>query len=147
MNKALFLKLALDAEYVSKGCRMGDQRYYSVSMTKHVEEIEKYQQPEEHRNPEGEGLGYIWKMFSISRMEQRDGGTYVELEALALSRDIPMAFRFAVDPLVRRVSRNSILVTLEQTRKEILARNKRGPEQLTTDAAHRNSVKVAPGTF
>jgi ABC-type transporter Mla MlaB component len=148
MNKTLFLKLALDAEYVSRGCRIGERRYYSVSTTKHVEEIEKYEQPEEHRNPEGEGLGYIWKMFSISRMEQRDGGTYIELEALALSRDIPMAFRFAVDPVVRRISRNSIVVTLEQTRKEILARAKRGPEQLTSDAAHGHPAKaVASGIF
>jgi hypothetical protein len=147
MNQALFLKLALDADYVSKSCRPSDQRYYSMSRTEHVQEIEKYEQPDEHRNTEGEGLGYIWKMFGISRMEERDGGTYAELEEIVLSRDIPVALRFAVDPVVRRVSRNSLLVTLEQTRKEVCERAKRGA-QLTSSAAHAHRFKAAaPGTF
>jgi len=39
-----------------------------------------------------------------------------ELEAYALSRDIPTAFRFFVNPIVRRVSRDSLAVSLHQAK-------------------------------
>jgi hypothetical protein len=43
-------------------------------------------------------------------------GVYVELEAIALSRDIPAAFRVFVTPIVRRVSRDSLATSLHQTK-------------------------------
>jgi len=52
---------------------------------------------------------------SIARFEQRDAGVYIELEAMAQSREIPAALRFVADPIVRRVSRNSLLASLQQT--------------------------------
>jgi hypothetical protein len=115
MNKAFFLKTALDADYRATTVRLDDRRSYSVSETTRVQEIEDYGQPGEHRIPEGEGGGLIWKLYSIARFEQRDGGVYVELEAIALSREIPAALRFFVDPIVRRVSRNSLFTSLQQT--------------------------------
>jgi hypothetical protein len=115
MNKTLFLKTALDADYQATNVRLDDRRMYSISQTTRLQEIEETGQPGEHRIPEGEGGGYIWKLFSIARFEQRDSGVYVEFEAVALSRDIPLAARLFVDPIVRRVSRNSLLISLRQT--------------------------------
>jgi hypothetical protein len=43
--------------------------------------------------PEDEGIGLIWRLSSITGLEERDGGVYAELEAIALSRDIPTAVR------------------------------------------------------
>jgi hypothetical protein len=40
---------------------------------------------------------------------------YVELEAIALSRDIPGGLRWLVEPIVRRVSRSSLVVSLQET--------------------------------
>jgi hypothetical protein len=119
MNRALFLKSALDADYQATNVRLDSCRFYSVSKTTRVQEIEEYGQPGEHRIPEGEGRGYIWKLFSIARLQQRDGGVYVEVEAVGLSREIPGAVRLVVDPIVRRVSRNSMLTSIEQTEKAV----------------------------
>jgi hypothetical protein len=115
MNKAFFLKTALDADYESTIVRIDDCRVYSISKTTRLQEVEEYGQPGEHKIPQGEGTGVIWKLHSIARLEQRDGGVYVEIEAIALSREIPPAIRFLVDPIVRRVSHNSLLVSLQQT--------------------------------
>jgi len=133
MNKALFLKTVLDADYQVTNVRLDDRRFYSISTTTRVQEIEEYGQPGEHQIAEGEGRGYIWKLHSIARLEQRDDGVYVELEAIVLSRDIPAAARFVVDPIVRRVSRNSLLISLHQTEEAVggqladLARSARVP--------------------
>jgi hypothetical protein len=115
MNRSFFLKSALDADYHSKIVRLDDHRSYSVTHTTRVQEIEEHGEPGEHSLPEGHGDGYIWKLHSIARLEERDGGVYIELEAIALSREIPFAVRFAIEPIVRRVSRNSLLTSLHQT--------------------------------
>jgi hypothetical protein len=39
----------------------------------------------------------------------------MEIEAIALSREIPVAMRWAVDPIVRRVSKGSLVTSLRQT--------------------------------
>jgi hypothetical protein len=119
MNKAFFLKTAMDADYQATYVRLDAKRVYSISRTTRLQEIEEYGQVGEHRVPEGEGSGYIWKLFSIARFEQREAGVFVELEAIALSREIPVAARFFVDPIVRRVSRNSLLISLRQTQEAL----------------------------
>ena len=119
MNKVLLLKTALDADYEVTNVRLDDRRFYSISRTTRVQEIEDYGQPGEYWKPQGQGGGYIWKLYSIARLEQRDGGVYLEIEAVGLSRDIPVAVRFVVDPIVRRVSRNSLLISLQQTKEAV----------------------------
>lgn len=119
MNRALFIKTALDADYLTNTVVLDDCRAYSVSYTTRIQEVEEYGHPSEHRISEGKGGGYVWKLYSLARMEQRDGGVYIELEAVALSRDIPAAFRFVAEPIVRRVSRNSLLTSLQQTEQAV----------------------------
>jgi hypothetical protein len=119
MNKAFFLSSALDADYHTTVVRLDDRRFYSISRTTRVQEVEEYGEPGEYRKREGEGSGYIWQMYSIARLEQSDDGVYVEIEAIALSRQIPAAVRFLVDPVVRRVSRNSLLTSLQKTEEAV----------------------------
>jgi hypothetical protein len=123
MNKAFFLKTMLDADYHAANVRLDDRHFYSVSRSTRVQEIDDYGRPSQHRMPEGQGGGYIWKLFSIGRLAQRDGGVYIELEAIALSRDIPSTLRFVVDPIVRSVSRNALLTSLEQTEEAVCSKS------------------------
>jgi hypothetical protein len=115
MNKGLFLKTALEGEYQSSYTPAGNQRWYSVATAVRVQEVEDYGQASERKLPADEGSGYIWRMHSITRFEEADGGVYVEVEAMALSRDIPVAVRWVVDPIVRNVSKGAITTSLRQT--------------------------------
>jgi hypothetical protein len=130
MNKTFFVRTALDADYQATYVRLNEHRVYSISRTTRVQELDGYGEAGEHRLAEGEGEGYIWKLLSIARFEQRDGGVYIELEASALSRDIPVAARFLVEPIVRRLSRNSLLISLQQTQEAL-----RGSEALRAGRA------------
>lgn len=115
MNKSLFLKTALDSDYQCSYVRVSDRRLYSFSETTRIQEIENYGAPSQLALREDEGNGFIWRLFSITRFEERDGGVYVELEAIALSRDIPISLRWIVEPIVRRISRTSLATSLRQT--------------------------------
>ncbi len=115
VSQAALVKTAVEAECRSILTRVSDKRWYGVMSATQIHEIADYGRTNQHRLPEGEGGGYLWRIASYTRYEERDGGVYVELEAMALSRDIPMSLRFVVDPIVRRVSRNSLAESLRQT--------------------------------
>ena len=115
VNHEFFAKMALDADYQVTNVRLDHYRFYSVARTTRVQQLENYGQPREHMIPEGQGGGYIWKLFSIARLQNRDGGVYIEMETVALSRGIPAAFRVIADPIVRRVSRDAMLTAIKQT--------------------------------
>jgi hypothetical protein len=116
MNKSVIAKTALDTDCEASYFRVDERRWYGLSNTTHIQEVDKFGTPNQRTLPEDQGTGLIWKLSSITRLEERDGGVYAELEAIALSRDIPAAFRLFVTPVVRRVSRDSLATSLHQTR-------------------------------
>lgn len=130
MNKSLFATTALDADYRSQYVRLDDRRWYSFSEATRIQEIEDYGAPTQHILPENEGKGLIWRLYSAARFEERDGGVYIELEALALSRDIPGGLRWMIDPVVRRVSRSSMTISLQQTQSAALSHGRPMPQLL-----------------
>ncbi len=114
VNKEAVAETALDMEYETCYFQTDERRWYSITHTTRVQEIRHYGKPNEQELPPDQGSGYIWRLYSTARFEERDGGTYVEVEAIALSRDVPVALRWLVNPIVRSVSRNSMLVSLRQ---------------------------------
>ena len=115
-NKSVVAKTALDTDEEARFIQVDEHRWYGYSITTHIREVAKFGTAEQHTLPEDEGTGLIWRLASITRLEERDGGVYAELEAVALSRDIPAAFRLFVNPIVRRVSRDSLATSLHQTK-------------------------------
>src|SRR3954447_4977110 len=120
LNNAVVATFALDTQFQSTFGQIDQNKWYSISYTTRVREVENYGLSDEHEAPAYTGRGLIWRLYSISRFEQRDGGVYVELEAVALSRDVPGALRWLVDPIVRRTSRSSMQVSLQKTGKAVL---------------------------
>lgn len=117
----LFLNAAMKGEYQAHDTWLDERRGYNVARTIQVREIERYGQAGEQLLPAGQGNGFIWRLHSIARYEERDGGVYLELEAIALSRDIPASLRWMVHPIVNRLSINSLTTTLRQTRDAVAA--------------------------
>jgi hypothetical protein len=116
VQKALSVTGAVEADDDVKIARVGADRVYSTSISVRVQEIADYGKPSEHMLPENHGPGYVWRTFNITRLEQRDDGVCVEMEILALSRSIPVLFRWLVEPLAERLPRNIVLATLQDTR-------------------------------
>lgn len=123
-NRSFFRKRALESDYKLSQFRVSDRRWYSVAETTRVQEIDDYGTSGQHAMPENVGSGMIWRLFTVMRFEERDGGVYAEVEAIALSRDIPISMRWIVDPIVKRVARNSLVVSLGQTREAVAANQK-----------------------
>lgn len=115
-NKALFSKGVLDSDYKSSQFRVDECRRYTIAQTTRIQEVADYGAAGQHTLPADEGTGLIWRLFGVMRFEERDGGVYIEIEAIALSRDIPASLRWLIDPIVRRVAKSALINSLQQTR-------------------------------
>jgi hypothetical protein len=122
MNKSALVNVAIDGEYSCLFFQVDEHRWYSISETTRIREVENYGAPDQRELSDGQGNGLIWRLFSIARFDERDGGVYVELEAIALTRDIPVTLRWLIEPIVSRVSRNSLMTSLRQTGDAVNAR-------------------------
>jgi len=139
MNKSAIANTALVADYQTVHTQIDGHRWYSVTDATRIQEIAEYDTPSQHILPENHGTGLIWRVHSITHFEERDGGVYIEVEAIALSRDILTVLRWVVDPIVRRVSRASLATSLQQT--EAAVRSHSAPE-----TAGINGRRPDPGT-
>jgi len=125
----LFVTAALNGVYEARDFPVGSTRWYSVATTTEVREVVDYGERGERLLPPDRGSGYIWRLRNMVRLEERDGGVYFEMEALALTRDIPSSLRWLVSPVIDRLSRNSVVDTLRQTRQAVgLATSSAGRE-------------------
>ena len=80
---------------------------WSRSHTTRVQEVENPGQPDEKLHPEGHDRGFLWRMNTFWRFEEKDGGTYIECQAISLTRDIPTGLGWAVGPFVTSVPKES----------------------------------------
>jgi hypothetical protein len=115
VSRAALARTALESQDQSNYFQLDARHWYSISSATRLQEIDNYGESDQQMLPPDEGHGYVWRLFAISRFEQRDDGVYLETEAIALSRDIPAAVRWVVDPIVRRIARDSLSTTLRRT--------------------------------
>jgi hypothetical protein len=124
-KRVLFEKIVLEGQFESHCAELDGTRRYCISSSTRIQEINDYGQPAEHKLPPNEGHGYIWRVYDLTKFEERDGGVYVEVEAIALSRDISASLRWLTKAVMERVSRNSMSTILERT-KDAVAVEHRG---------------------
>jgi hypothetical protein len=116
VQKAYSVTAAVETDNDVDIARLDGHRAYSLSKSVRVQEIADYGQPSQHAIPEDHGPGYVWRTFTITRVEQRDDGVYVEIELMDLSRSIPLALRWLIQPLAEHLSRNILRTTMNETR-------------------------------
>jgi len=95
---------------------------YSRSRTTRVQEVENAGKSDEKLEAEGHDRGFMWRMNTYWRFQEKDGGTYVECQAISLTRDIPTGLGWMVGPFVTSVPRESLTFTLTTARAALLQR-------------------------
>lgn len=120
-RKVLFVSAALQGHYQSHDVIVDAHRAYTIAEAVQVQEIQRYGHADSHTLPPDTGNGFIWRIHSLARYAERDGGVYLELEAIALTRDIPASLAWMVNPVVNHLSVNSLTATLRQTRDAVIS--------------------------
>ena len=92
---------------------------HSKSRTTRIAEVDDAGERTEHELTPGEDHGLLWNLNTFWRFLERDGGVWVECEALSLTRGIPTGLGWLITPIVRDLPRESLTHTLEGTRRAV----------------------------
>ena len=103
---------------------MDGRRAYSVSSAEEIREVKDPGRPNERRLPEGHDSGYLWKAGTFTQLVAVDGGVWLEMETIGLSRPFPSMLGWLIEPIARRVGRSSVDDSLHEFHQAMLARGK-----------------------
>lgn len=116
LKKKKVLTVVLNTEHDVHYTRLDDKRWQSWSYSTHIAEVENPGKPGERELPVGKDHGFMWRLYSYWRFQERDGGVYMECEAVSLSRPVPTGLGWLIDPIIRNLPRESLFNTLQATR-------------------------------
>jgi hypothetical protein len=94
----------------------GKQRGYSMTRSMRMAEIDDPGTAKERALSAQEEHGYLWRQNTYWSYEERDGGLYIQLESISLSRSIPVGLGWAIGPFIESVPRESLAFTLRAAR-------------------------------
>ena len=95
---------------------------HSRSTAIRIREVADPGTPNEHEKPANDHNGFLWQMETWWRMEERDGGVYVQNEAVTLTRDIPTGLGWLIEPFVTSIPKETLAFTLGATRSAVLTK-------------------------
>jgi hypothetical protein len=114
--KKKVITVVLDTEHDVKYTKVDSATWRSVSRTTKIAQVENAGKPDEKEKPPDTGEGFLWRLNSYWRFVERDGGVWVECEAVSLTRDIPTGLGWLVEPIIRNLPKESLENTLRATR-------------------------------
>ena len=92
------------------------------SYSTRIAEVAHPDQPDERELPVGNDHGYGWRFYNYTHVEEKDGGVYVQVESIAMSRTVPAIFAWLINPLVKSIPRDVLTQLLDRTRQAVLER-------------------------
>jgi len=116
--------VVLDTEHEVTYHRDSATKEHSRSSAVRIAEVEDAGSAEEKEKMPGEDGGYLWGMETWWRMEERDGGVYVQNQVVTLTRDIPTGLGWLIEPFITSIPKETLEFTLEATRKAVLTKMK-----------------------
>jgi len=114
--KESLVTVVINANFDINYEQLGPDRVVSRSYSTRLAEVQKEGQADEHEQPVDDAHGYLWRLYSYWRFEEKDGGVYVQLESIGLSRGVPVIFAWLVNPLLRSIPRGTLSSLLVATR-------------------------------
>jgi hypothetical protein len=120
--KKKIITVVLDTDHDVHYFSLDRSRRMCRSHTTRIAEVENAGSPQERVLPPNTGHGFLWRLNSYWRFEERDGGVHIECRAISLTRDVPFGLRWAIEPIIKKLPRESLIKTLEDTRQALQSR-------------------------
>jgi hypothetical protein len=122
LYKKKVITTVLDTEHEVHYKLVDPTHAWSRSWTTRIQEVNNAGAKDEHLEPLGHDRGFLWRMNTYWRFEEKNGGTYIECQSISLTRDIPTGLGWLIGPYVTSVPRESLTFTLATTRSAVLNR-------------------------
>ena len=109
------ITVVMDTTYDVTFGRLDEGHGYSISRSTRISEIGSPGTSAERELSANEEHGFLWRMNTYWSYEERDGGLYMQVESISLTRSIPRGLGWAVQPFVESIPRESLEFTLRGT--------------------------------
>jgi hypothetical protein len=119
--KKKIITVVLDTDHEVHYVSLDRSRWMCRSYATRIAEVENAGSPKERVLPPDTGHGFLWRLYSYWRFEGRDAGVHIECRAISLTRDVPFGLGWAIEPIIQKLPRESLIKTLEDTRKALQA--------------------------
>jgi hypothetical protein len=120
--KKKIITVVLDTDHEVHYRPLDRTRWVCRSYTTRIAEVEKAGSPDERILQPDTGYGFLWRLYSYWRFAERDAGVVVECRAISLTRDVPFGLGWAIEPIIQKLPKESLINTLEATRQALHAR-------------------------
>lgn len=109
------ITVVMDTTYDIGYSRLDAQHGYSASRSTNISEISGAGTAQEHALSGSEDHGFLWRLNTYWSYEEQDGGLYIQIESISLTRGIPRGLGWVIGPYIESVPRESLEFTLRAT--------------------------------
>ncbi len=117
--KKKIITVVLDTDHDVHYSQVAEKRWFCRSFTTRIAEVEEVGTPKEKVLEPDTGYGFLWRLYSYWKFDERNTGVVIECRAISLTRDIPTGLGWIIEPIVRKLPQESLIATLEATRKAL----------------------------
>ena len=117
--KKKVITVVLDTDHCVHYSPVDDKRWVCRSHTTRISEVENAGRSDERSLEPDTGYGFLWRLYSYWRFEERDGGVIGECRAISLTRDVPFGLGWAIQPIIEKLPKESLIKTLDATRQAL----------------------------
>jgi hypothetical protein len=121
LRRVKVIALVLDTEHNVTYFHDSPTRAHSRRSAIRIAEVENPGTKSEKEDQPGQDSGFLWRMETWWRLEEKDGGVYLQNQVVSLTRDIPAGLEWAVEPFVTTIPKESLEFTLGALRRAVLA--------------------------
>jgi hypothetical protein len=116
LHQKKFTTVVFNTDYDVHWGAASATKVFSNSISTRIAEVQDPDKPDGPELPVGTGHGYLWRLNTYWRFDEKDGGVYLQCEALSLTRDMPYGMGWLLKPLVTSIPKASLNRALGQTR-------------------------------
>jgi hypothetical protein len=114
--KKKVITVVLDTEHEVRYHPITRNRWFCRSHTTRIAEVENAESAQESVLPADSGHGFLWRLYSYWKFQDKKGSLYIECRAISLTRDVPFGLGWLIEPIIQNLPRESLIHTLECTR-------------------------------
>ncbi|MGA2182688.1 MAG: hypothetical protein ABSH47_06630 [Bryobacteraceae bacterium] len=120
--KHKIVTVVLDVNQTVNFYPLSQTRVHTRSVATRIAEIRNAGTPSEHEAKPGKDHGFLWRLNTYWRLEEKDGGVYVECQTISLTRSPPFGLGWLINPIIRTFPPESLARLLAATRDAVRSR-------------------------
>lgn len=126
IKRTHIVTVVFNTEYRIQYTLLDSAHARSCSYSTRIAEVENPGQATERELPPGDDHGFLWRLYSYWDFHEADGGTYIQCEAISLTRGIPEGLGWMVRPFIQSIPEESLRFTLGATRDALMKQRSGG---------------------